>query len=319
MHEVRRRILAVGSVILLALSGARCVQDLFVAPSSSACRLEPVSQQRDTLNIGDTLSLPAARLSCGAGALTVSFSGEVVAGAGVIGLDTVARKLFVLGPGEATIRVRPLSPALAVDTLYMDFILHAAVPVLVGTGQDSLFSLKDTLQLTAQPRSLKGVALSGIPVQWQLVSGSAVTLLDPTGRVRAEANGDAVLKATADTATLTRTIHVSQKPISLTVSPSGAALNGVGATQALTAQGRDARGYVITNPKVRWSSLNPGVATIDTASGLATAVGPGQTTVAASAASVSGFAVLTASVPGLSAVNLWALNPPGIQSNLTAV
>ena len=312
---LRRRIGLMMSLTLVALSGVECVQDLFVSPKASTCALAAASPQNDTLNIGDTLSLPSVRLTCGSATPSVGYRGELVAGTGVLAVDTVAGRMVVLGPGTAQVRVRPVSPALAVDTLYVEFTFHAAVPVLASTGQDSIFSLKDTLQLTAQPRSSKGVALSGISVRWQLVSGTSVSLLDTTGRVRAEANGDAVLKAVSDTATVTRTVHVSQKAASVAVSPAGATLVGTAATQTLAVQARDARGNGIASISPAWTSLNPSVATVGGSTGVATAVANGEAVVSATVGGVTGYAMLIVATPSLAAASLWSET----SSNVTAL
>lgn len=321
-HEIGRRVGLAASLILVALSGVECVQDLFVSPKASTCTLAPAagSQQNDTLNIGDTLSLPSVRLTCGSSMPSVSFIGELLAGSGVLQVDSGSGRMIVLGPGTATVRVRPLSPALTADTLYLDFTFHTAVPVLASTGQDSIFSLKDTLQLTAQPRSLKGVALSGVGVKWQLVSGASfVTLLDTTGRVRAEANGDAVLKAVSDTATVTRTVHVSQKAANLGVSPRGATLVGVGGMQTFTAQAKDARGNVINNPTISWSSLNSNVSSINGSTGVASAVSNGQATIVATVASLKAYALITVAPSPVPAVNMWAQATSGTTQQLLSV
>jgi uncharacterized protein YjdB len=80
---------------------------------------------------------------------------------------------------------------------------------------------------------------------------------------------------------------------SITVTPAAATLNAVGATQQFVADVRDASGGVVNGTVVTWSSSDAAVATIDAASGLATAAGAGTSTIRASVGNVSGTAALT--------------------------
>ena len=84
----------------------------------------------------------------------------------------------------------------------------------------------------------------------------------------------------------------SPVPAAVTVSPASATLQSLGETVRLTAAVRDQNGQAMSNAAVAWASSDPSVATVD-ASGLATAVGNGTATVAATAGSASGTATLT--------------------------
>jgi hypothetical protein len=78
----------------------------------------------------------------------------------------------------------------------------------------------------------------------------------------------------------------------ITVSPSTAAVDALGATQQFTAIARDRDGAVIAGQVFSWSSTSPAVATVNATSGLATAVANGSTTVRATSGTVSGSAAL---------------------------
>lgn len=78
---------------------------------------------------------------------------------------------------------------------------------------------------------------------------------------------------------------------SIAVSPTTARLTAVGETQPFTATAFDAAGDTVA-VEVTWSSADVGVATLNQ-SGLATATGPGQTDVTATAGGATGTAVLT--------------------------
>ena len=98
--------------------------------------------------------------------------------------------------------------------------------------------------------------------------------------------------------------------VEVQVTPAGGSVSGVGTTYTFTVQALDADGNLISSPTVTWSSLNPNVATIDATSGEATAVASGQVTIAAEVDGVFSYALLTVSVPGLSAVSSWTFDLP---------
>lgn len=84
--------------------------------------------------------------------------------------------------------------------------------------------------------------------------------------------------------------------VSVAVSPSTTTLSAIGATVQLSAVPRDAAGAQVPGASVTWTSGRQTVASVS-ASGLVTAVGPGQATITASAAGVSGTATVTVTQP----------------------
>ena len=91
------------------------------------------------------------------------------------------------------------------------------------------------------------------------------------------------------------------------VTPAGASISGVGATQTFTAEALDANGNVVPALPVTWTSLNANVATIDVG-GTATAVESGQVTIAADVDGALGHALLTVSVPGVATATSWTFD-----------
>lgn len=79
---------------------------------------------------------------------------------------------------------------------------------------------------------------------------------------------------------------------SIDVTPDSAELGPVGATQSFSAEARDSDGNPLSGFSYTWTSSAPTVATVDSASGLATAVGPGQSIITATAGNVADSAVL---------------------------
>lgn len=104
---------------------------------------------------------------------------------------------------------------------------------------------------------------------------------------------------------------------SVTVSPAGASISG--GTQQFTAVAKDASGSTIAGTTFTWASLNPNVATINSSTGVASAVGSGQVTISATVGGVTGYALLTVAIPSATPVNLWAKMSSGTTEPLASV
>jgi len=81
-------------------------------------------------------------------------------------------------------------------------------------------------------------------------------------------------------------------PASVTVSAPVTTLEALGQTVQLSAEVKDKKGRVISGAAVTWSSGDESVATVSETSGLVTAVGPGATSIVASADATSGYLTL---------------------------
>ena len=79
---------------------------------------------------------------------------------------------------------------------------------------------------------------------------------------------------------------------SIAVSPTQQTLSAIGTTQQFTAVAKDASDVTISGKTFSWSSSEPSVATVDPASGLATAVENGTTAITATTDGVSGSTAL---------------------------
>lgn len=85
---------------------------------------------------------------------------------------------------------------------------------------------------------------------------------------------------------------IDPTPASVVVSPASPSI-AAAATQAFTAVVRNAASQIIVGATVSWSSLAPGVATINSSTGVATGVSAGSATIRATAGAVHGDAALT--------------------------
>jgi alpha-tubulin suppressor-like RCC1 family protein len=140
-----------------------------------------------------------------------------------------------------------------------------------------------TATVTATVRDAAGNALAGRAVTWTA---------DPAAVATVDANG-VVTALTPGTVTITATSEGRSARVALTVAaPSPAAVSSVtiagasatlrvGDTVRLAAVARDSAGAVLAGRTIRWSSSAPVVASVDSASGLVTALRPGQATLTA--------------------------------------
>jgi len=84
---------------------------------------------------------------------------------------------------------------------------------------------------------------------------------------------------------------------SVTVTPATATLTALGATRQFAAEARDPDHNVVPGATFTWASSTGSVATVDAATGLATAAGDGSTTITATSGSASGSADLAVKLP----------------------
>ena len=192
-----------------------------------------------------------------------------------------------LGPGDAEI-----SAISSGESGRANLRVAERVPSVVLVSPDSvaLVALTETVRLYARVRDQTGHAMSGVAVAWSSAD-PAVAMVDSAGLVTARANGTAIIKAKADTATGTAEVTVAQRVSTVRVSPPADTLQR-GETQQFTAEATDANGHPVAGTVFSWASSKPSVATVD-ASGLATGVTQGSTDISATAGSTRGAAKLT--------------------------
>lgn len=212
-----------------------------------------------------------------------------------VSTDTTIARVAVIGTN--TIQVTNLREGATTITLASEGITAtlnvtvtpppvASVEVTGGTT----LTTSSTLQLAATTRDAAGNVLTGRRVTWTSSNTSAASV-DSSGLVTGVGVGSTVITATSEGVNGTRSLSVTTDVSSVTVTPSSFSLN-VGATQQLTATPRNASGTELTGRTVVWSSLNTGVATVNS-SGLVSAVGVGTATIRATVDGVIGSATAT--------------------------
>ena len=185
--------------------------------------------------------------------------------------------------GQATIGVVPPTPTpIATVTVAV-----SPPSILIGQTAHATATLKDST----------GAPIVGRPVTWQS-SNSNVAAVAPTGDVTAVATGTAMISATSEGKSASSALSVTAAPpvpvASVSVALVSSSLNPGQTTQA-TATMRDANGTVLNGRVVTWSSANTNKATVNSASGLVTAVDTGTAQINATSEGKSGSAVLTVS------------------------
>ena len=135
--------------------------------------------------------------------------------------------------------------------------------------------------------------VSGVQFVWSSAD-AGIGAIDAAGLARAVAHGSTTITAQAGAAlgSATLDVHLTASVATVTVSPATARLAAIGATQQYEAIARDAQSRVLPGVPFAWTSDAPAVATVDSASGLATAIANGTATITATSGGIAGSAGL---------------------------
>lgn len=160
-----------------------------------------------------------------------------------------------------------------------------AVPVpmsvTITPSSVSLASLGQTAELAASVLDQRGNPMAGVAIAWAS-SAPLIVSVDSNGRVTALANGNAIITARAGAASGTAEITVSQVAAAVALDPDSVTFTSLGDSLAVEATVLDGNGSAIPDAQVTWTSADPTIAAVN-ADGVVTAVGPGSTTVSATA------------------------------------
>ena len=167
--------------------------------------------------------------------------------------------------------------------------------VTVTPAADTLLALGDTLRLSAEASDANGHVVEGTAFRW-VSADTLVAIVDSTGLVTGIEPGEVSVTATAGSASGTASITVAQEVGAVTVTPAADTLLALGDTLRLSAEASDANGHVVEGTAFRWVSADTLVAIVDS-TGLVTGIEPGEVSVTATAAGVSGHAELTVAAP----------------------
>ena len=156
-----------------------------------------------------------------------------------------------------------------------------AAIVLTPATLDTLFSLGDTVRVTASPRDASGAEVPGATVTFQ-VTPDNVASVSTSGLITALDDGSATMTASSGGANAQVVVRVRQKLADL-VAPATASV-AVDRTTAIAAIPSDARGNAIGGLTLQFSSSDMAVATVS-ASGVVTGEAVGTATITSSVTS----------------------------------
>ena len=175
------------------------------------------------------------------------------------GRTLVARRL-----GRATVTVQLLSTVLSAEASRLAQPLSVAPKdVLLASETDTLFSLGDTLRLSASALDAADQELA-IPLTVWESSDTLVATVRTTGLVTARGNGQAEITADVGGRRATATVVVHQRAAQLVLSTALVRLDALGADTLLSAEAVDARGNAlgVDAPAIGWQSASAAVATV---------------------------------------------------------
>jgi alpha-tubulin suppressor-like RCC1 family protein/uncharacterized protein YjdB len=169
----------------------------------------------------------------------------------------------------------------------------AAVAITPSTGATVLVGR--TMPLAAAAKDAAGNTLSGRTITWQS-SATAVATVDANGVVTGVSAGTTTITAASEGRSATTTLTVqapSPAAVASVVIASASNSLRAGDTLRLSAVTRDSAGGVLAGRTVRWTSSAPIVASIDSVSGLVTALRAGTATLTATSEGKSAAHALT--------------------------
>lgn len=173
--------------------------------------------------------------------------------------------------------------------------VQAPAPASITLTPSSLdVTLGSTLKIVAVVRDSSAAPITGAIVTWSSGNTSVATV-DTAGRVTGKSVGIASIRAQSGNVSSFAAVTVLTTPTGTVVVTPGSVTVNLGATANFSATVRDPSGQILTGRAISWLSSQPFVATIDS-NGVATALGPGSTTITASSGGINGSATLT--VPG---------------------
>jgi trimeric autotransporter adhesin len=279
-----------GSVLLAIVGGC---EPGVLDPESRPVALIEVGPQPALVESESTLQLEATLRDAQGNALpqrSVFWASEDTT------IASVSRSGLVTGRSAGTVRIA--ASAEGVDALVTVTVVPRAVHSVALSPPQASLRVGETVRLEASARDRTGQPLNGRVVSWAS-SDPSVASVDAGGQVTGVRAGASTITATIEGRSATASVTVEAPPpvpvASVTISPTSATLQ-VGGTRQFTATAHAADGTPLPDRPITWTSSAPAVATVS-ATGLVTAVAPGQATITASAEGQSATASVTVEAP----------------------
>ncbi|MFL5607256.1 MAG: Ig domain-containing protein, partial [Gemmatimonadaceae bacterium] len=287
MRAAPRNAFVLQSAILVLLIGALSCGgggDGPTGPGTAVVTQISVSPDAGTIVAGQTMTFSAQPKDASGNAVnqavTWSSSDQSVA---TVALGVVT----AIKPGKTTVRA-----ANGLVSGSADVTVIPAIAEVVVTPSPSNLVIGKSAPLTATLHDAAGAAITGRTVTWSS-SSDAIATVSPTGSVTGVSLGTATITATSEGKSGTATVVVTAPPVaSVTIAPLSGPLT-VGDSRTLSAITKDDAGAPLTGRVVTWTSSDPTVASVVSATGVLTAKAPGTASITATSEGKSGTLAVT--------------------------
>ena len=208
---------------------------------------------------------------------------------GIVSVDSSGRQLRGVRRGTDSVRVVYQTAIGSPDTSFAVRVVVASISVILPqelyvvvqldqegypVSEPRFRRLGQTAQLTAVALDANGAEVPGVSFTWSS-SVPQVATVSPLGLVTAVDEGTVTITAEADSVTGFAAVQVTQTAAAaVQISPELDTLRTVRRFTLFEALAFDSSNSVLRPVKIRWSSMNGAVATVDS-TGVATATGPG--------------------------------------------
>lgn len=277
-----------GSVTITATSG-NASGTATVTVAQQPVRVDVSPPTASLSSVGQTVQLTAEAFDANGHSIAgINFnwtsSNASVATVDAAGLVTARR------PGNADIA----AAASGVRASSAITVSVEAVALSVSPSAHTMFSVGDTLRLSAEVLDSQGNAIPGISVTWAS-ENSGIATVDTEGLVTSVRSGSTNVYAEAGQLADSASISVAQLAVRVELTPDRDTLQTVGDTLRLTAVARDANGNEVVDTDYEWTARHPHVVTVD-GNGLVTATGVGSGTIQVKATRAGGNQIGRASI-----------------------
>tara|TARA_Y100000590_G_scaffold210867_1_gene238900 strand:+ start:3715 stop:5412 length:1698 start_codon:yes stop_codon:yes gene_type:complete len=255
-----------------------------------------ITPQSPSIAIGSTLQLITSLKDEGGKAVN-SGIGDVDWESSNTSVATISSSGLVTGIsiGSVTITVRFTDNIGWKDALgtVMLRVSDQKVASVAINPQTINLGIGESSQVLAVSKDENGDTITGLSISWTS-SNTAVATVSSTGLITGVSKGESIVIASVGGVSASASVSVTDvSATSIEITPSKGTLS-IGQSSQLSARLKDARGNIIGQRNVSWSSSDTTIVTVSNA-GMLTAISDGESTITASFEGVSGFATVTVS------------------------
>jgi uncharacterized protein YjdB len=164
--------------------------------------------------------------------------------------------------------------------------------IVISPSSAAFDALRQEIAFSAMAFDAADTPVPNVTFTWSTELAAVVSIDASTGVATAMLPGRTRVVAAAGGVLGTSAVVVEQQPATVLVEPSGAVITSIGGTLHFSATTFDRNGYIVAAARAAWSSTDPTVAVVDPVTGVATAIGSGETRIRATVGSIAGSALL---------------------------